>query len=64
MFEGNEEMYDNRGLGDKTREILKKNKIVSPPLDGKVEIRKGLWVVPKKEKDIEKLKIKYNQPRK
>lgn len=64
MFEGNEEIYDNRGLGDKTREILKKNGVKSPSIEGKVEIRKGLWVVPNKIKDIEKLKNKYNQPRK
>lgn len=64
MFEGNEEMYDNRGLGDKTREILKKNGVESPSIAGMVKIRKGLWIVPKKVKDVEKLKNKYNQPRK
>ena len=55
----NDDTYDNRGLGDKTRDLLKKKGITSPSTKGMVLISKGLWVVPKKIKNIEKLKKKY-----
>lgn len=56
---GNEEIQDSRPLGKKTAEILRKKGIKSPSIDGMVQISKGLWVVPNKVKNLEKLKKKY-----
>lgn len=56
---GNEEIQDSRPLGKKTAEILRKKGIKSPSIDGMVEISKGLWVVPNKVKNLDKLKKKY-----
>jgi hypothetical protein len=52
-----------KSLGDITREIIKTKGIKSPPIEGRVEIRPGLWVVPREGDDIEKLKEKYNKDR-
>lgn len=56
---GNEEIQDSRPLGKKTAEMLKRKGILSPSIDGMVEIAKGLWVVPNKVKNLDKLKKKY-----
>lgn len=58
---GNEEFKDSRPLGKKTAEMLKKKGIKSPSIDGMVEISKGLWVVPNKVKNLDKLKKKYSK---
>jgi len=52
-----------KSLGDITREIIKTKGIKSPSIEGRVEIRPGLWVVPREGDDIEKLKEKYNKDR-
>lgn len=56
---GNEEIQDSRPQGKKTAEMLKRKGILSPSIDGMIEIAKGLWVVPNKVKNLEKLKKKY-----
>lgn len=52
-----------KNLGDITRDIIKAKGIKSPSIEGRVEVRPGLWVVPKEGDDIEKLKEKYNKDR-
>ncbi len=41
--------------------MLKRKGIQSPIIDGMVEISKGLWVVPNKVKNLDKLKKKYSK---
>ena len=53
--------------GEITRRILKKKKIYSPSISGKIKIKPGLWIVPKKELKtqkqidayVEKFKLNY-----
>lgn len=51
-----------------TRKLLKKRKVVSPNTSGKIKIKAGLWILPKKkintelqkQKFIESMKQKFN----
>lgn len=52
-----------KSLGDITRDIIKSKGIESPSILNRIEVRPGLWVVPKEGDDIEKLKEKYNKDR-
>lgn len=42
-------LVDEQSPGKRTKELLKKKKIVSPPMIQPIQIKEGLWLTPTKE---------------
>lgn len=53
--------FDHKSIGAQTRELLKNKKIKSPSVYDKIEVKPGLWVVPKEKLTTQEEKDQFKE---